>query len=158
MNLCHIYYKQSLSKHKQALLDAYEDSISIDIDQKNHLENEYSIYIVELQNVDKALSVKIKTFFENVKNPLIYFLIPKEYSISLFQLAFIVNAKSIITTNQDIGKVLVKIKNDYENHIEFCKGIVLGESLKNHLSYILFKDQKLIFASDNLLIILTMKH
>jgi len=149
LGLCYLYHKKSNSFHKEKLLSAFEDSISLDIAMTDKME-EHNFYIFELNKVDKILSTTIKKMFVSIPNPLIYFLIPKEYNLSLFQLAFMINAKSIITSNQDIDKVIAKIKNDYQIHIDDYKGVSLGKHIINHLSYMVYEDSKLDFVSEQL--------
>ena len=150
MGLCHLYYERTISLHKDKLLNAFENSVLVDISQTDEVGKDYKFYIVELSTVDKKLSKLVQGIFHSITNPLIYFLIPKDYNISLLQLAFMVNAKSLITINQDTDKVIAKIKKDYQIHIDDYKGVSLGKHLINHHPYIVFKDSELSFVSEQL--------
>lgn len=123
----------------------------VDIENMCKPKEHYDFYLVDLDNVDKQVSADIHYFFENVQNPLIYFFVPKDYKISLIQLAFMVQAKSIITTIQDTNKVITKIHKDYQFHLEQDKALSLGTSLVNNHSYLIYKDNELTFASEQLL-------
>lgn len=150
MNLCHLYNTNTVSIHREKILKAFSEHISIDISQNQDVNNHYKIYILELEHVNKTLSTKIMKIFETQNNPLIYFIVPQEHSLSLIQLAFLLDTKSIITSHQDTDKVVAKIKKDYTFHTEKLTSVILGQKLVNHHSYMLFKDSKLSFASEQL--------
>jgi len=150
VNLCHLYNTNTVSIHREKILKAFSEHISIDISQNQDVNNHYKIYILELEHVNKTLSTKIMKIFETQNNPLIYFIVPQEHSLSLIQLAFLLDTKSIITSHQDTDKVVAKIKKDYTFHTEKLTSVILGQKLVNHHSYMLFKDSKLSFASEQL--------
>lgn len=117
MNLCHIYNQTTNSPHVKKILAAFDESVSYEISQLNQV-GEYKIYLIETNSVDKVLSAKLKSYFDSKTRPLIYFIIPKEYNLMFFQLAFLLSAKNIITPAQDTDKAIVKIKYDFKTHEE----------------------------------------
>ena len=115
MNICHLYYETTVSIQVKGLVDSFENSVSVDINAIQSIED-YSVYIVEVNKVDKLISEKIKELFKNTINPLIYFAVSNNYNLMLFQLAFFLKAKTIITSNQDVGRLIFKKRTAY-----FCE-------------------------------------
>jgi uncharacterized protein YeeX (DUF496 family) len=150
LNLCHLYTTTTTSAHANYLLEAFDDSISIDIEIV-HTFDDYAIYVLEIGKVTKEISLKLKKIFESKINPLIYFLIPKEHSLALFQLAFLLQAKRIITLHQDIYKVINNIRIDFITHVDAYNGSMLGKNLMNNYVYMIFNGNQLAFASRQLL-------
>jgi len=154
MKLCYLHNKsKDFSKHKDKFLEAYPDNDVIDITKvkKKDKEKRYELYLIDFEKVDKKISELANNFFEDIENPLIYFFIPKEYKISLIQLAFMLNTKSIITVMQDTNKVITKINKDFNKHKEYTKALELGNNLVNHHSYMIYKDEEFSYASKQLL-------
>ena len=149
MNLCHLYNNTD-SLHIEKILNSFDDSVSINFTDVDSI-GDYGIYIVEIDNVTKELSEKIRSLLNTKVNPLIYFIIPQKYNLMLFQLAFVLNAKTIITLRQDTDKVITKLKSDFkyhnENHLEF----ILGKSLVKRQEFLFFRDNKLSFVTPQLL-------
>lgn len=150
MNICYLYSEITHSIHKDPILKSFENSQSIDILTVDYL-NDYDVYIIEIEKVNKHISLKLKKLFEMKLHSLIYFTISQHHSIPLFQLAFFLNAKSIITLNQDTQKVIKKIKNDFVIFNKEHNCCLLGQNLINHHSYMLYTDKNLSYASDQLL-------
>ncbi len=115
MSLCYIYDKTTHCVHRDELLSSFENSVSLDVSAMSVLAD-FPIYIVELETVNKSISLKIKSLFEVKISPLIYFVVPEKHSLMLFQLAFLVQAKTIITIHQDTAKVVKKLKSDLVKH------------------------------------------
>lgn len=152
MKLCYLHNKQKdFSKHKDIFLEKYPDNKVINIKNKKKIDEEYDLFLVDFENVDKTILTLATDFFLDIETPLIYFLIPKEYKTSLIQLAFMLNTKSIITVTQDTNKVIAKINKDSQKHSEHSKALFLGNSLVNHHSYMIYKDEKFTYASKQLL-------
>jgi hypothetical protein len=153
LRLCYLHNKskETFSSHQKIFLEQFPNNDLIDLNTTKKPEFDYDIYLVDLGVVDKNVSALIHDFFEFISNPLIYFFVPKNYKISLIQLAFMVEAKSVITTIQDTNKVIKKIHKDYQLHLEHDKALSLGNSLVNHHSYMIFKDLEPTFASEQLL-------
>ena len=149
MKLCHLYNKTGTFKNVGAILDAFEEKVSIDISSVNAIDDA-NIYIFEAAKVDKAISAKLKILFESKSHPLIYFLIEKEYNLMLFQLAFLLKVKTVITANQDINKVITRIQNEYKSHEEEYIQNILGKTIVKTQDFMLFKDHQLYLASKKL--------
>lgn len=150
MNLCHLYNKSSTSPHIKKILESFDNSVSFNI---NDIEKarDCNIYLIETNDVDKELSLRLKKFFDSKPNMLIYFLVPKNYTLILFQLAFLVGAKTVITSNQDTDKVLAKIKNDFKAYETKYLEQLLGKTFVRTQAIVLFKDNKPIFVSKEFL-------
>ncbi|MBN2782902.1 MAG: hypothetical protein JXQ66_06645, partial [Campylobacterales bacterium] len=153
MKLCYLHNKKDgdFSFHKDVFLEQFPQNDILNIEKIKKPNQHYDFYLIDLDKIDKQVSADIHYFFEDIQNPLIYFFIPKDYKISLIQLAFMVQAKSIITTIQDTNKVINKIYKDYQFHLEQDKALSLGTSLLNNHSYIIYKGNELTFASEQLL-------
>ena len=149
MNICHLYYSVSSSIIVGDILDAFDESISIDI-SKTKIVEQYNIYIIEVIKIDKNVSAKLLKIFKSKSNCLIYFLISKEYNLMLFQTAFMLNAKTIITQSQDIKKVISKIQADFIANEDEHVQKLLGKTLLKNQELMIFKNHKLIFASEKL--------
>ncbi len=150
INICHLYSGDTSSTHIEKILNSFEKSLSIDIYTLDTIKT-YDVFIVELKQVDKALSQKIRKLLESKLDSLIYFIVPKVHNIMFFQLAFILKAKTIITQSQDTDKVITKIKNDFKQHKDNYLEQILGKSLIKSQNFLLFRDKKLIFVSQQLL-------
>jgi len=152
MKLCYLHNKvKDFSKHKDIFLEKYRDHQVVDIRKVKKPKQAYDLFLIDFENVDKILSALVNNFFSDLETPLIYFLLPKDYKTSLIQLAFMLNAKSIVTVTQDTNKVITKINKDNTQHTEHSKAVSLGNSLVNHHSYMIYKDEKFSYASKQLL-------
>jgi len=150
LNLCHLYFKKSSSSHIEKIMNSFDDTISFDIDVIDEIED-YDIYIIELYDADKNMSAILKTIFKEKNNPFIYFLIPKKYNLLLFQLAFLLGAKSIITQNQNIDKAIKKIKLDKKNQDEENFALLAGKASMKVQNFMIFENDYLIYVSSELL-------
>ncbi len=149
MKICHLYSESTTSINIQKILSSFDKSVSIDIALAESIEDA-NVYIFEADKANKALSAKLKILFETKSHPLIYFLIEKEYNLMLFQLAFLLKVKTIITSNQDMSKVVLKIKNEHKIHEEEYIQNILGKTIANTQDFILFKNDRLYMASKKL--------
>ena len=149
MNLCYLYSDSLQYPHRKELLNAFEDSVTLNIDHINTLEN-YDLYFIELNNVDKEISHKILNIFKG-KSFLIYFIIPKNHSLLLFQLASLLESKSIITYTQNIEKIIEKIKIDRKLFLDNNFERWLGNIQIKTQNFIIYKNNKLIFVNKSLL-------
>lgn len=150
INLCHLYSSVTSSEHVKKILNSFEKSVSIDINSVDILDS-YDVFIVELEQTDKESSLKIRKLLESQMDSIIYFIVPKAHNIMFFQLAFMLNAKTIITQRQDTDKVIAKIKNDFKHYKDNYLEQILGKSLIKSQDFLLFREKKLIFASQQLL-------
>lgn len=150
MNLCHLYNKSTNSPHIKKILESFDKSVSFNIDDIEKT-RDYNIYLIETNEVDKELTLRLKKFFDSKPNMLIYFLVPKDYTLIIFQLAFLLGAKTVITPNQNTDKTIEKIKNDYKSYETRYLESLLGKTFIRTQAIILFKDNRPVFASKELL-------
>jgi GGDEF domain-containing protein len=150
LNLCHIYNQSTNSPHIKKILESFDNSASFNINDIDKT-RDYNIYLIETNDVDKELSLRLKKFFDSKPNMLIYFLVPKNYTLMLFQLAFLLGAKTVITPNQDTDKILAKIKNDFKSYETKYLEHLLGKAFIKTQAIILFKHNKPFFASKEFL-------
>ncbi len=149
MKLCHLYNKTGTFAKVGAILDAFDEKVSVDISSVSAIDDA-NIYIFEAAKVDKAISAKLKILFESKSHPLIYFLIEKEYNLMLFQLAFLLKVKTLITANQDINKVIARMHNELKIHEDEYIQSILGKTIVKTQDFMLFKDHRLYLASKKL--------
>lgn len=150
MNVCHLYNQSSNSSQIKKILQSFDNSISLSIDDIEETRY-YNVYLIETNDVDKELTLKLKKFFDSKPNMLIYFLVPKDYSLILFQLAFLLGAKTVITPNQSTDKTVAKIKNDYKSYETRYLENLLGKTFIKREAILLFKNNKAVFASKEFL-------
>ena len=96
MSLCYLYFESIVYPHIQNILDAFEDSLSTNIDVTDSIDD-YDIYIIEVNNANKEIAQKLVNIFKKKQHSLIYFIIPKNHSLLFFQLTFLLETKSVIT-------------------------------------------------------------
>ena len=150
MSLCYLYSEPSIYPYRQVLLDAFEKKISLEIDSVQTLD-EFGIYIIELHQADKDISQKLVNLFKKRKHSLIYFIIPKSHTLLLFQLIFLLESKSIITHNQNVEKIITKIKTDHETFLQNNLERWLGDIKIKTQDFFIYKNTDLIFVSNSLL-------
>jgi len=149
LSLCHLYFEQTTSLHVEQL-KASLDGISLDINDVNLLKD-YDVYIIELDQATKEISLKLRSLFKDKVNSLIYFIISPKHNLMLFQLTYLLGTKDIITQGQKTDKVISKIITDIESHhikldIEKQEAILEFESLEeisSRVSFINVLEQKL---------------
>lgn len=131
-------------------MNSFDDCVSIDIQKIQKLQT-YEIYVIELNDVDKEMTLKVKSLFDSHQNPLVYFIVPKKYNLLLFQLTYLLKAKSIITLHQDTNKLVQKIKNDKKNHKNDILVSLLGKDKIENESFLLYENDEVSFISESLL-------
>lgn len=150
MKLCHLYYQNKQALFIDNLGSLFPSSNSLDIANIESLD-EYDVYILEFEKIDKTLMQNIRALFENKPHALLYFLVSKEYNLLLFQLAFLLGSKAFFTPTQDADKIFAKIKNDMKLHEEEFLHTLLGKITLQSQLFLLFKKEKLFFASKSFL-------
>ncbi len=150
MNICHLYYETTSSIQAKGLVESFDNSVSVDINAIQSIED-YSFYIVEVNKIDKLITEKIKELFKDKINPLIYFAVSNNYNLMLFQLAFLLKAKTIITSNQDVGRLILKLRSDYKLHEEEYVQVLLSQTLLHTKYFVFLKNEQLTFASEKFL-------
>lgn len=114
MSLCHLYLSQTSSLHVEKLKTSL-NGVSLDINDIDFLKD-YDVYIIELDQATKEVSLKLRSLFKEKQNPLIYFLISSKHNLMLFQLTYLLGTKDVITQGQDTDKLITKIITDLESH------------------------------------------
>ena len=132
------------------LSDAFKNSLIIDIDAVDDIDN-YDIYVIDLNNATKEISQKLVSIFKKKEKSLIYFIIPKDYTLLLFQLTFLLDTKAIITHNQDIDTIISNIKIENEVFIQTTFESWLGNIQIKTQNFIVYKYDELVFVSKPLL-------
>ena len=150
MSLCYLYSNPSSYPYKKELLDAFDESITLEIETIQTVDA-FDTYIIELHQADKEVSQKLVQLFQARKHSLIYFIIPKNHSLLLFQLTFLLEAKSIITHNQNIEKLITKIKADREIFAQNNLERWLGHLKLKTQNFVIYRDSDLIFVNHALL-------
>ena len=150
LSLCYLYSNLLTYPHVQTMLDSFDNSKTINLDEITNLD-EFDIYIIELNDANKEISQKLVNIFKKKPASLIYFVIPKNHTILLFQLTFVLETKSIITHNQGIEKVIAKIKTDRESFVQSNFERWLGNTKLKTQSFILYRNNNLIFINKLLL-------
>ena len=63
-NLCHLFHTQTDSIHVDVILDSFENSTSIDLNNTSEI-GDYEIYIIELNQITKDITSKVKEIFKS---------------------------------------------------------------------------------------------
>lgn len=150
MSLCYIYSKTTSYEHQEQLINTFAGSESIDIETTDTI-SDYNIYIIELERANQEISLKLKNIFSNKQSSLIYFIIPKEHTLLLFQLSFLLEAKAIITHSQNIEKIIGKIKIDIKTFVQNNLETLLGAKQLQTEKLLVYKNNKLFFITQNTL-------
>ena len=111
MNLCYLYENNIKYPNTSELFNAFESVEKIDFSAIDSLKD-HSVYIVEVETLTKETTSKIRKLFSEINTP-IYFIAVGSMNALLYQLAYILQVKSIITLKQDIQKVIKK----YHKHL-----------------------------------------
>ncbi len=150
MNLCYLYNKKINYPHAKKLLASFESHESIDI-STSQCTKEYGIYVVDPGELSKEITTHIRTIFKERPSALIFMVSNGGNSATFYQLAYLLKAKSIITSKQDPAKVVSLIKSAYANHVYENKSLYVGRFVADTLCYMIFKGSELHYASDTLL-------
>jgi len=109
MNLCYLYNKRITYPHVKELLSLFEESEILDFSSQK-CTKEYSIYVLDVGELDKESAGTIRQFFKSRPNALIYMTSPKNVNASFYQLAYLLKVNSIISLKQDVSKVATMMK------------------------------------------------
>jgi GGDEF domain-containing protein len=129
------------------ILNFFENSESFDINSLIQLK-EFGLYIIELEKIDEPIVEKVTKLFTSIDQPLIYFLIGKEYNFALLKLAVKLRAKSIITSNQDVKSIALEMKEDYKYAKDELLKYKIASTAIETLGFLFFKDKELSYASE----------
>ncbi len=147
--MIHLYYNSSTSTQAQQVTDAFEHCKLVDISKLKTLE-EASVYFVEIDKAEKNILLHVRKLLTGKKNSLIYFFINDSHSLMLFQLASLLNVKSIITPKNEISKIISNIKRDIKIDKEMKLELSMAKAMKDDISFIIFDSNKLLYASPKL--------
>ncbi|MDD2357344.1 MAG: PilZ domain-containing protein [Thiovulaceae bacterium] len=150
MSLCHLYYKHTTSHHVKAILEYFKSSVSIDISVRNEIDT-CEIYIIELEEVDKDISLKVKELFKQKLHSLIYFIVPQKHNLMFFQLSYLLNAKNLILQNMNTEKAIERIIEDQKISTEETLQQLVGKADFATLSFMIYKNMSLEQVSGKLL-------
>jgi hypothetical protein len=147
--LVHLYYKASTSKQLSDTVDAFESCELIDISNAQSLKYD-EIYLVEIDKIEKTLLLHIKKLLASKTESLIYFFINDSHNLMLFQLASMLNVKSIITPKHDTSKIISNIKTELLHNKNLQIQNSIAKSLIKDQCFMLFDSNGLKFVSDKL--------
>ncbi len=150
MNLCYLYNKKITYPHVKELLSQFEGSETIDL-STHKCTKEYGIYVLDTSELDKENANNIRTLFKSRPNALIYMISPKSASASFYQLAYLLKAKSIISSKQDVKKIASMMKSAFLAQLDENKSLYVGRFIADAACYMIFKKQELHYVSDTLL-------
>lgn len=114
MSLCHLYSEQTSSLHVEQLKEVLE-GVSLDINNIDIIDD-YDVYIIELEQATKEISLKLRSLLKAKVNPLIYFIISAKHNLILFQLTYLLGTKDVITQGQDTNKIISKIISNIKSN------------------------------------------
>ncbi|WP_372999749.1 PilZ domain-containing protein [Sulfurimonas sp.] len=147
--MVHLYYKTSTSKQLSDTVDAFESCEFIDISNTKSLKYD-EIYLVEIDKIEKALLLHIKNLLASKTESLIYFFINDSHNLMLFQLASMLNVKSIITPKHDTSKIISNIKTELLKNKNAQIQNSIAKSIIKDQCFMLFDSNGLKFASNKL--------
>lgn len=147
--MIHLYYKSSSSTQISETLISFTPHKSIDIKNVKSIEHS-DIYLVEIDKVDKALVLHIRKLLIDKKQSLVYFFINDSSSLVLFQLAVLLNVKSIVTKKHDISNIISDIKKElsYKKSIQLERE--MATIISNDKSFMIYDNNELKFASQKI--------
>jgi GGDEF domain-containing protein len=151
MNLCYLFHKTINYPHTKQLFEVFGETLKLDIASQQECQKEYGVYIVDVKGLDKSKSTIIKKLLQDKTTSLIYFILNDSANALFYQLAYMLKVKSIITHKQEIDKVTQLIKTTYINNIYENKSLYVGRFVADTMCYMIFKNKKLVYASDMLL-------
>jgi len=131
------------------VLNAFESCKHIDFSSATNLEDD-EIYLVEIDKIEKTTLLHIKKLLSSKTNSLIYFFISDSQNLMLFQLASLLNVKSIITPKHETSKIISNIKTELINYKEIQIQISIAKSISKDECFMIFDSSGLKFASDKL--------
>nr|WP_321267962.1 PilZ domain-containing protein [uncultured Sulfurimonas sp.] len=147
--MIHLYHKNHTSKQLSDVTDAFKSCELVDISKVQNLQND-DIYLVEINEIEKALLLHIKKLLISKSQSLIYFFINDSHNLMLFQLASLLNVKSIITPKHETSKIVSSIKNELLINQLHQQEIAIAKTLISDASFMIFDKKGLKFASQKL--------
>jgi len=148
--LIHLYHKATTSTQISAISDAFGSCELIDMSKIKNIKDD-EVYLVEIDKTEKTLLLHIKSLLLNKKNSLIYFFINDTHSLMLFQLASLLNVKSIVTQKHDALKIVSNIKKELSLNKTIQIEHTIAKTFVNDFCFMVFDSSGLKFASTKLL-------
>jgi hypothetical protein len=147
--LIHLYYKTTSSKQVQDTKNAFGDCKVVDISNLQSIGYD-EVFLVEIDQIEKNILIHIRKLLQNKTQSLIYFFIKDSHSLILFQLASLLNVKTIVTPKHDVAKLILNIKKELLNHRRVQQEHAIAKTLVNDECFVVFSSDKLMFASKKL--------
>ncbi|EDZ63454.1 hypothetical protein SMGD1_1834 [Sulfurimonas gotlandica GD1] len=147
--MIHLYYKISTSKQISETANAFESCKLVDISMVKSIEDD-EVYLVEIDKIEKTLLLHIKKLLQSKTQSLVYFFINDSHNLMLFQLASLLNVKSIITPKHDISKVISNIQTELLLNKTSQLENAIAKTQVNDYCFMIFNSNSLIFASQKL--------
>ena len=148
-SMIHLYNKISSSAQIQETTDAFDTCELIDICNVESLPYA-EVYLVEIDKAEKDFLLHIKNLLIDKKHSLIYFFISESNSLMLFQLASLLNVKSIITKKSVTSKIISNIKKDLSLNLKVKLNQSIAKAIEYQHSFMVFDSNGLKFASQKL--------
>ncbi len=152
MDLCYLYNKHIFYNDYEALFDSFRYVEAIDIATDNRkIDENFPVYIVDVGEIDKTVAEKIRAFFYEKNNPLIFFIWANSGNSAIFyQLAYILQVESIIPHKQESRKVVSTIESSLKDYESDRRSIYLGRFIDKTGMFMLFENKRLSYASNTL--------
>ncbi len=147
--MLHLFYKDSSSKQLQETAGAFASCEHLDISEIDSV-REDELYLVEIDKSEKTLLLHIKKLLIDKTKSLIYFFINDSHNLMLFQLASLLNVKSIITPKHDTNKIILNIKKDLSLNKTSQLEHTIAKTLMQEHSFMIFNSKELKYASEKL--------
>jgi len=144
--LIHLYFKVTISQQVKEVTDTFETCKHIDISSISTIEDD-DVYLVEIDKAEKSILLDIKKLLIDKQQSLIYFFTNDSYSLILFQLASLLNVKTIFTKKNNTSKVVSTITKELLilKNTKIDKNI--AKTIVNDYYFMIFNSNELIFAS-----------
>ncbi|MDH4944943.1 hypothetical protein [Sulfurimonas sp. C5] len=152
MKLCYLYNQHISLNYYDEIVNSFEN-VCIDLSTQSIPHSE--VYIIDLPELTKELSLRLKETLEHKKS-LIYFYVPQKHTMMHVQLAVLLQSKSILTQKQDVNKVIRKIDEEYQEFLDQQTKQVQKESVKiieTRLGFLEMLKDKLLNQEKNLALI-----
>lgn len=148
--MLHLYYKTTLSAQIPDVVKSFEFCESLDISKIEGVKKD-DVYFVEINNIEKNIILHIKNLLSNKTDSLIYFFIDDSQNLMLFQLATLLNVKNTFTPKHETQKIISSIKEDILLKTTTLQNQGIAYALTKNISFVIFKENDLVFASEKLL-------
>lgn len=132
------------------VVNYFTSSTSLDM-SKMHEVKYAEVYLVEIQNIEKTLLLHIRKLLSDKTDSLIFFFIEDSQNLMLFQLATLLNVKSIFTPKHETQKIISSIDAEILLKKTTAQDREIVGVLSNTISFMVFDKDSLVFASKRVL-------